>query len=139
MSEAALRRNVMKWIAPLDPHPCENRAAGPGTPDLNYADGWLELKQLPEWPKRESTVARVDHFTKQQRDFLGGRWAVGGEAYLLLRVGREHLIFDGQVAHDSVGLVTRESLYNRARWVKRPHDDQPPAGQMLLDFLSRGR
>jgi hypothetical protein len=104
-----------------DPISVEN-SAYPGTPDVNYCDGWIELKVLESWPARESTPARIDHFTQQQRVWLRRRWLIGGNAWLLLVVGREWLLFDGQTAFLSVGKVSRSELFEVAfcSWVRQP-------------------
>lgn len=109
MAESDLRRAVISALTHLDAVSVEN-SAYPGTPDVNYVEGWLELKWDREWPKREETVFRIEHFTPQQRVFLRRRWHRGGNAYLLLQVGREYLLFDGATAQQWVGLVDRATL-----------------------------
>lgn len=86
----------------------------PGTPDVNYREGWIELKWLRRWPVRPDTVVAIDHFTIQQRRFLRDRWRRGGHAWLLLQVRRDWLLFPGPVAHDIVGRVTRDELNEKA-------------------------
>jgi len=52
----------------------------------------------------------IAHYTLQQRRFGRDRWAQGGAAWLLLRVGRDWMLFTGPVAHDNVGNVCRGEL-----------------------------
>lgn len=91
----------------------------PGTPDVNWAmhgtEGWLELKEIPCWPKPDAVV-RVDHFTREQRIWLKKRRAAGGTAHLLLRVSRSKhvLLFDGLVAAAILGLAVRADLERQA-------------------------
>lgn len=91
----------------------------PGTPDVNYIGGWIELKWLRDWPKRDGEVA-IRHFTPQQRSWLKRRWLRGGNVFLLLQVGNEWLLFDGNIAAEHVGRVPRQVLQSLARrhWIE---------------------
>lgn len=88
-----------------------------GTPDVNGChsskDFWIELK-VADKPKLASTHVAVDHFTAEQRCWLFDRWAAGGNAWLLLQVGRCYLLLDGDVAAVLVGYATFEALASRA-------------------------
>ena len=97
-----MRRNVVKWLKDLDAYPVENPAY-PGTPDVNFLNGWLELKHLPNWPVRANTPVQLGHFTPRQRIWLRKRWRAGGGAWLLLQVGSDWLLFDGDIAAQFVG------------------------------------
>lgn len=103
---------VMKAFR-LDPIRIEN-SVRLGTPDVNYIHGWIELKTKAAWPVRETTPLRIEHFSPQQRVWLRRRWLSGGHAWLLLRVGREFLLFDGVHAALHVGNVLRHDLYQIA-------------------------
>jgi len=67
-----------------------------GIPDLSYAidgaDGWIELKSMAAWPVRPGT--RVDvGITPEQVLWAEQRGAAGsGRCFVLIRVGREHLL-----------------------------------------------
>lgn len=114
LSESTMRGNVIKWLRPLDAFAVENRV-GVGTPDVNYIEGWIELKWVRRWPKRPETVVDIDHFSKEQRIWLNRRYQRMGNSWLLLQVGREWLLFTGQDAADYVGKLTREGLYKVCR------------------------
>jgi hypothetical protein len=111
--------------ARLDPVRVEN-PIHPGTPDVNLCDGrWIELKQIPGWPARATTVARIDHFTPQQRVWLYRRWKFApGSTLLLLEVIRvgQWLLFDGDVAAKIVGRVTESEHRKGARAVLGAHE-----------------
>jgi hypothetical protein len=94
----------------MDPVRIENGLAS-GTPDVNYVEGWVELKHKHEWPVRQQTPLTIDHFTTEQRVWLKRRWHRGGQAWLLLRVDRAIMLFDGWTAGHHVGLVNREALH----------------------------
>ena len=111
MSESDQRRKVVRLLKPVDAVSVENRV-GIGTPDVNYAEGWIELKWLRRWPKQD-VVVKIEHFTKQQRIWLRRRWRAGGAAWLLLQVRREWLLFDGETAAEVVGYATRGTLVDR--------------------------
>lgn len=106
--------------ARLDPVRVEN-PIHPGTPDVNIADGrWIELKCIPGWPARNTTVVRIRHYTPQQRVWLYRRWkAAPGSTLLLLevRAERQWLLFDGDVAAKVVGRGTTAEHRTSARAV----------------------
>lgn len=113
-------------IKRLDPVRVENFLSPPGTPDVNYTDGWIELKYMPRWPPRGGPL-RVDHFTREQRAWLTRRSYAGGRVFLILRVGEpEWLLFEGAVAAMRLGLATRDELYQLcvARWVRLPRKQE---------------
>lgn len=120
MSERALRRKVVSMLEPLDGFAVEN-PAHPGTPDVNFIGGWIELKIAEAWPPQGGPL-RIPHFTQQQRVCLRKRWLKGGRAVVLLRVKREWLLFDGETAAKHLGLVGRDDLLSLAKkhWLQKP-------------------
>jgi len=120
------RQVVVKALnkAGRDATSVENPAC-PGTPDVQFIGGWLELKFLEAWPKREETTVRIEHFTPQQRVWLLRRYMAeiklripDPHCWLLLYVAetREHLLFDAEtgaryVAKDG---ANRAILYDLA-------------------------
>jgi len=104
-----MRGKVVKALRGLDGFAVENPCL-PGTPDLNYIDGWIELKWLPRWPAQERSRVSVPHFTPQQRLFLTERWRKGGSVFLLLQVRTDWLLFTGPVAAEHLGRVPRREL-----------------------------
>ena len=91
-----MRQKVVSALRSMDAVSVET-AACPGTPDVNYVEGWLELKSLPAWPKRPETPVRIDHLTPQQRVWLWARDKAGGAAWLLLKVADDWLLFQPPV------------------------------------------
>ena len=112
MSESAMRGKVVKALKNLDGFAVENPCL-PGTPDLNYIDGWIELKWLARWPVRAGSKVAIPHFTPQQRLFLRERWRKGGSVFLLLQVRTDWLLFTGPDAAEYVGRVPRAELEHR--------------------------
>jgi hypothetical protein len=109
--ERSLRKYVLEALKPLDACAVENSAC-PGFPDVVFIGGEMELKVLPDWPRRPSTIVKVPKFRPLQRNWLRARWRAGGLALFLLRVDREHLLFEGEWAADNLGVdKTREELY----------------------------
>ena len=84
---------------------------------MNYKEGWIELKQVDNWPVRANTVLLTPHFTQQQRVWLRRRWESGGQAYLLLQVRQEFLLFAGNVAANLLGSATQAQLRQEAIFV----------------------
>jgi len=111
MNESGTWRSIKPVLveANLDPHRIEN-IVGDGTPDVNYLNGWIELKHKREWPKRESTLVRLPHFTAMQRRWLERRHNLGGKCFLLLRVELDWLLFDGLTAAWYVGRMSKNDL-----------------------------
>lgn len=104
----------------LDACSVENPAY-PGTPDIQFIGGWIECKYLEEWPKREETTVRIEHYTPQQRAWIFRRAIACDKletnvdrAHLVLYVAkkREWLLFDGRTAARTVAKdgVTRKDL-----------------------------
>lgn len=94
MAEGESRRFLLKALRPLHGVHVEN-VMQPGMCDINYVEGWIELKWLAAWPKRAETVVRVSEFTAQQRVFLIKRVLASGQARVLLRVGNEWTLLPG--------------------------------------------
>lgn len=103
----ALRRHGLDAVRVENP-------AGPGTPDVNYIEGWIENKWVRRWPKRADTVVRLDHFTPQQRVWLLRRSQRGGRVHLLLKVEETWLLFRGDVAAEVVGRANKAQLHGAA-------------------------
>ena len=126
-AESLMWRKVRPFLlaAKLDPVRVEN-PIHPGTPDVNLCDGrWIELKCIPGWPVRVTTVVRIPHFTPQQRVFLYRRWRYApGSTLLLLEVmsERQWLLFDGDVAAKIVGRVPAIRHRTSARAVLGEHE-----------------
>jgi len=113
MSEKAMRQKVVRALRPLDAISVENKVY-PGTPDVNYVEGWIELKKAGRWPRSAKTTLKIPHFTPHQREWLRRRHAAKGKAHLLLQVRQDWLLFEGDVAAKIVGLATREMLLKKA-------------------------
>ena len=127
MTEQRQRQLVVKALKAQkrDPISVENRVY-PGTPDVNYVEGWIELKVLEAWPVRASTIVSIDHYTQQQRVWLRRRWLVAKNAWLLLTIKRDWLLFDGLVAFRKVGRVTKSELFEVAfcSWIGQPSSSE---------------
>ena len=124
MSEDSLWKALRPLIKHLDPVRIESPIV-PGIPDVNYSQGWIELKYAECWPVRGGRL-RIDHFTTEQKNFLRRRHTAGGNAFLLLKVGlgskAEWFLFDGIRASIWVGLAGREILLKTCcqHWVGKP-------------------
>lgn len=112
MSETVLRQNIIKILKHRHARSVENRC-GSGTPDVNYADGWIELKMLKKWPAREHTPVKIRHFTPQQKIWISDRWEAGGAVYLLIQVNKTFLLYNGCDVQE-IGSVTRERMIELA-------------------------
>jgi len=86
-----------------------------GTPDINFCnnygvDHWIECKHVAKWPTRNATALRVHHFTAEQRLWLAQRIKAGGNAWVLLQVGKDYLLFDGGWAAAYLGHESRAGV-----------------------------
>lgn len=109
MSESDQRSKVVRALKAQGAFAVENPCL-PGTPDVSYIDGWIELKWLRGWPKREDSPVTIEHYTPQQRVFHVEHWRKGGAVHLLLQVRGTWLLFDGPTAARIVGKVPRAEL-----------------------------
>jgi len=75
--------------------------------------GWMELKHLKEYPKRESTIIRIEHYTPEQRQFLRRKGKRGGYTFLFVQIERDYYLFDWHAAQN-VGYLTRVGMVDAA-------------------------
>ena len=123
MSEASMSKTVMKALKPL--HGVRIETTHSGFPDVSYADGLLENKYAARWPSRPTTPLKL-HIQPGQKPFWSRRAAVGGRIFVLLKVGREWLLFDGATAAKLLGVGTKVDLRMFAvkRWAKKLDADE---------------
>jgi hypothetical protein len=90
-------------------------------PDVNYVGGWVELKHLEQWPIRDIPV-RIPKLEerKTQVAWMAKRWESQGLVFLLLRVGRELLLFDGWTVPTVKARRTRSQLRELSIWRTEP-------------------
>lgn len=108
----------------LDPVRIENKLEL-GVPDVNYVEGWIELKWVRRPPIRGG-VLTLDHFTPHQQTWLTRRTHSKGRAFLLLKVSNEWLLFTGLSAAENLGKLTIEELRKVAlkTWPKKLDDSE---------------
>lgn len=110
--------NMWKALKPLfednglDAHRIENKIEL-GTPDVNYLHGWIELKWKSKWPARGGVLA-VPHFTALQRRWLCRRQDAGGRAFVLLKVNKEWILFEGSTGAKTLGYLQKDELLKHA-------------------------
>jgi hypothetical protein len=125
MAESALNQRMRKALRQFDPVRIEN-VVGLGTPDMNFTFGWIENKYLDHWPKNPELVVKLDHYTPDQRVWAVQRIFRGGFVWLMLQVGRDYLLFRGDVAARYLGLVTKAELLKQCAkcWYGNIDDDE---------------
>ena len=97
----------------------------PGVPDVSYGigglQGWIELKVLPEWPKKFNTPVRFPKLTPWQKHWLIKRGHFGGGTWLFVRIEKSYLLFHWRtlttVGRSAVGQSNREELILKASGV----------------------
>lgn len=117
MKESARRSQLLDLLSPLHAVAVENSiGGGDGTPDVNCTAGWIEVKQLDDWPVRDTTIVQPRHFTPEQRHWLKKRCQAGGRAWVLLCVGSEWVLMWGEAAARQLGVSwTRSDLTRRGK------------------------
>ncbi|RPJ39971.1 MAG: hypothetical protein EHM35_00875 [Planctomycetaceae bacterium] len=118
-----MRQRIVKLLteAGLDAGSVEN-PAGPGTPDVQYVGGWVELKWIEDWPKRATTPVVIEHFTPQQKVWAIRRARVDPcGIWLVLEVAKaqQWLLFRGKDVAEIGRSLTRDDLYALAVIVTR--------------------
>lgn len=109
-----MRSRLVADLKRLDAMAVENPAK-PGTPDINYCEGWIECKYLKHWPVIPDTnPVLFPHFTPQQRQWMKSRCDRGGNVYLMAKIGRDWLLFEGEWAWQHFGRAPRPSLLANA-------------------------
>jgi hypothetical protein len=96
----------------------------------NGYHGWIELKKIKEWPKRESTIVRIEHYTDDQRIWLKQKGRAGGCTWLFLQVGRDYMLFNWKAAQE-VGRLPKQQLMRSASLVSEKGMDWAELGRVL--------
>ena len=95
-----------------------------GIPDVSYGvrygfndfrQGWVELKYTAEYPARPGTPIKCDHFTQEQKDWLGARGSLGGRCCVLWQVDKDYYVFGWQVVWD-LGTLSKSEMKDVAYW-----------------------
>lgn len=132
VSESAMRRELARRMKHLDFRAIENPMVK-GTPDVNFIDGWMELKWLKSWPKRQGTPVTIGHFTQHQRLWLRRRWQLGGRCFLTLQIAGEWLLITGADSWE-VGHVSKDVLLSLTVLHTKHWDAQAMHDVLTLDF-----
>ena len=88
-----------------------------GVPDVNFLiggiEGWLELKFLKTFPKKENTPVNIPHFTQEQKLWHKERWENHGLTAMLLQVDDYYFLFvSDKIA--IVGHLSKQGLIDNA-------------------------
>jgi len=89
-----------------------------GVADLSYGaggvNGWIELKQIPAWPKLDKTLAKPSHYTAEQVNWLRGRGRKGGNCFVFVKVGSYcYYLFSWEEARNVQRGMTRTEYNER--------------------------
>lgn len=109
MSEDAFWSTVRPALIGLDPQRVETGDRD-GIPDVNWRDGWIELKFVEKWPVKPETVVSVPKYYQHQRVWHKRRCLAGGRCHVLIKIGSHVLLFWGDDAADHLGKVPRAEL-----------------------------
>ncbi len=111
-------------------------------PDVSFArkgvDGWLELKIIEHWPKRESCAVNLSRLRPGQVNWMEERGKAGnGHCWLLLAVGES--AGDATwvlIPHTSVRLVYDRALTRQEILSLFPHCHSSSLLQFMLSELT---
>lgn len=109
-----MRGTIVRLLKPYDAVAVENPAF-PGTPDVNYIEGWIELKWLRNWPVKRDSIVKFEHYTQQQKLWMRQRHLKGGKVGLLLQCKKEWLYFTYPQLMD-VGKLSKQKLIETAKF-----------------------
>ena len=98
-SESALWQTTKRGLSPFGRLVrIESPLTEPGIPDVIYCllghSGWIELKQIDSWPKRDTTALKIPHLRLEQVLFLENwcRRHASGKAWGLFQIARDYLL-----------------------------------------------
>ena len=79
-------------------------ALSEGIPDLSYGidgvNGWIELKQIDNFPVRPETKMKPKKYTVEQVNWLVKRGKKGGKCFVMVKIGNyDYYIFNWNKAH----------------------------------------
>jgi hypothetical protein len=104
-------------------------SAGNGVPDVSFGlkdkQGWVELKYIPEWPKRSTTKVKLP-LRPEQKHWINARGSLSGHVWVLCRIQDDFYLLDHLAANLLVAGSTKEywDEYCTAHWVKRIDFDE---------------
>lgn len=112
MKEKTARKNIVAAIATYRHAMAVENPAHPGTPDINFAGGWIEVKSRDEWPARATTPVRPRHpLMMEQIRWIRTRVGTGRDkVYIAFVVGKQYMFFDGLKGIEIIGLANRKDL-----------------------------
>lgn len=113
VSEKTMRGRLVKDLRSIDFRSIENWV-GPGTPDSNYVEGWVELKWARSWPVKPGTPVVFEHYTPQQKVWQMRRWSRGGRVFVLVQIGLCWMLYDAPTAVEILGKATKSVMIDRA-------------------------
>lgn len=137
-SEAMDRRKVVGALKSLHAFAVENLVY-PGTPDIAFIGGWIEMKKLDEWPVRKTTKVRISHYTKEQRGWAKIHHRRGGKSYWLLRVRQDWVLLHAHLAAELVGTVTKTELIEGSLLYMHNGFDSDQLLRTLKELTNEGR
>ena len=125
MSEASMWGRVRKALKGLDPVRIESRLEK-GVPDVNYIEGWLELKWHRTQPKKQEVLFILKHWTMEQATWHTRRSFSGGKTFVLLKISQEWLLFTCSDAAQYLNKTSLNELRTKVvgRWVKVLKDQE---------------
>lgn len=102
-------------------------SSGNGVPDVAFAisrnHGWLELKYIPEWPKRTSTPVKLP-LRPEQKLWILTRGKLAGNIWVLCRIGSSFFLLDWKEAIEATEGWLPEQWYSARHWLNRINFDQ---------------
>lgn len=99
-------------------------SSGNGVPDVTFSmpniNGFLELKYIPEWPKRPETKVKLP-LRPEQKLWISTRGKMGGNVWVLCRVADDFYLFDYAEATIACEGLDREdwNWHSNCAWHKK--------------------
>ena len=122
MNESSLWNTIQrgmlgKWIATR-----LETSTGNGVPDVTYTvegkHGFLELKYIPKWPVRDTTLVKLP-LRPEQKLWLGTRGKLADNCWVLVRIEDDFILLDWVSAIDACNGFTKQRYKLCYNWHKK--------------------
>ena len=124
MKESSVWQYIRKGLIGCEIHLTRiESSAGNGIPDVSFAisgiNGFIELKYIKEWPKRDTTKIKLP-LRPEQRHWIKARMRLSGEIWVIVRIEDYFWLLDGNCAvHAAENGWTKQEWLEEQHWHKR--------------------
>lgn len=118
MNEAGVWKYLRRGMEPYWDAVRIESSSGNGIPDVNYAmavsEGWIEIKYVPHWPKRDTTRIPLE-LRDEQKIYFIRRLKLKRNVFAFCRIENDFFLLTGEQA-----LEAAEGEWTKSDWMKKP-------------------